>query len=450
MLVRSLLLFLFCLLLVSESKAKSWRGIIPLKSTRADVERLLGRPNAKYQRYQIENEEATVTFSKGECAEGWKVPRDTVLNMTITFKQRRTLSDLKVDLTKYERFTDPHVSHVYYSNREEGVMYEVFEGNSADTGAILDVYYQPTRKDERLLRCSRTRQSAVGFAASSADARGWHGIVPLHSTRADVERLLGPPTETIDTYSVTYRTPTENATIIYTAGLPCGIGAKYSQWKVPGDTVESIMITLIPPVPLSKLGIDESKYKKRSGGHLPQNIYYMNEQEGESIRVSRGEVQDIDYYGASSDDSLACAGLRRSRLDCEGLTPPHFDFYGVINPEIEKLRLDNFSITLLDEKDRTGYIIVYAGPRARAGEAKAHAERAKNYLVTVRHFPASRLKAIDGGYREEPQVDLYVVPKGICPPSPIPTVDPRDVKVISASKPRGRRRVALLCIREAR
>ena len=77
--------------------------------------------------------------------------------------------------------------------------------------------------------------------------------------------------------------------------------------------------------------------------------------------------------------------------------------------------------------------------RARVGEAKAHAERAKNYLVTVRHFPASRLIAIDGGYREEPEVDLYVVPKGVCPPSPTPTVDPRDVKIISALKSRHNR-----------
>ena len=78
------------LLQSTASYAKNWRGIVPLRSTRADVERLLGRPNAKYERYQIENEEATVTFSKGECAEGWKVPRDTVLSITIAFKQRRT------------------------------------------------------------------------------------------------------------------------------------------------------------------------------------------------------------------------------------------------------------------------------------------------------------------------------------------------------------------------
>jgi hypothetical protein len=275
------------------------------------------------------------------------------------------------------------------------------------------------------------------FTASSAHARGWRGIKPLYSTRADVERLLGPPTEETTKYTVFYRTSTETATIRYSTGLPCGIGEKYGQWKVPRNTVESIMVSLITPFSLSKLGIDESKYKKRSGGHRPQDIYYINDQEGESIRVFAGEVQEIDYYPSISDDSLACVSRRPTpESDCEGLTPPRFDFYGNIDPEIEKLRLDNFAITLMDEKDRTGYIIAYAGTRARAGEGKAHAERAKSYLVTVRHFPANRLKAIDGGHRDEPEVDLYVVPSRICPPIPTPTVDPRDVKIVEGRSSR--------------
>jgi hypothetical protein len=269
------------------------------------------------------------------------------------------------------------------------------------------------------------------IAVGSANGKGWRGIVPLHSTRADVERLLGPPTEETSKYSVFYRTPNETVTIRYAEGLPCGIGEKYSQWRVPRNTVEGILVTLMTPVSLSQLGIDESKYKKKSGGHRPQDIYYIGEQEGESIRVFAGEVQDIDYFPAASDDSLACPGLRPiSESGCEGLIPPRFKSYGPKQSEFEHSLLDNFVITLLDEKDRTGYIIAYAGKRARPGEAKAHAEQAKKYLVTIRSFPASRLKAINGGYREEPEVDLYVVPKGICPPSPTPTVDPRDVKIV--------------------
>lgn len=45
-----------------------------------------------------------------------------------------------------------------------------------------------------------------------ATAREWRGIVPLHSTRADVERLLGPPQP--GTVSG-YRTETERVSIMY-------------------------------------------------------------------------------------------------------------------------------------------------------------------------------------------------------------------------------------------
>ena len=46
-------------------------------------------------------------------------------------------------------------------------------------------------------------------AVGTANGKGWRGIIPLHSTRADVERLLGQPTEETSKYSVVYRTPTD-------------------------------------------------------------------------------------------------------------------------------------------------------------------------------------------------------------------------------------------------
>lgn len=86
----------------------------------------------------------------------------------------------------------------------------------------------------------------------------------------------------------------------------------------------------------------------------------------------------------------------------------------------------------MDEKGMQGYIVAYAGQIARAGEAKEQANRAKNYLVNVHRFPAGQLQAIDGGYREESTLELYVVPAGACPPITRPTVDPRDVQIINA------------------
>jgi len=276
-------------------------------------------------------------------------------------------------------------------------------------------------------------------AVSAVQARGWHAIVPLHSTRADVERLMGPPDEKISEYSVFYRTPKETVIVQYAQGLPCGIGQKYSQWRVPRNTVVSILVTPAQPVRLSDLGIDESKYEKRSGGHRSDDVYYINDQDGESLRVFLNEVRTMSYFPGAIDKDLKCpASAATSDVKCEGLTPPTFASYRRVSLEKENSLLDNFVIALRDEVNRKGYIIAYAGKEARVGEAKARAQRAKNYLVKVRDFPPDRLKAMDGGYREEPQLDLYIVPDGTCAPTPAPTVDPRDVKIMKGRefKPR--------------
>jgi hypothetical protein len=225
--------------------------------------------------------------------------------------------------------------------------------------------------------------------------------------------------------------------IQYAKGLPCGIGEKYSQWRVPRDTVESILVTPTQPLRLSDLGIDESKYDKRQGGHPGGDVYYINEQTGESLRVSMNEIRNMSYFPGMLEKDLRCPRLpTKPDINCEGLTPPRFDFYRDVAVEREKALLDNFSIALKDEANRTGYIIAYAGKRARVGEAKARAERAKNYLVKARSFNAERLRSIDGGYREQPEVELYVVPDGACPPTATPTLDPRDVRIVKTRRRR--------------
>lgn len=142
--------------LASPTMGGEWHKIVPLRSTRSDVLRLLGPPNSKYGRYLIDGEEATITYTDGTCLSGWNVPRDTVRLISVTFKQRLRLSDLKVNLDNYQRARDPFVTtHVYYINREEGIRYEVFEGRNEKI--VLQVYFEPTSKDEMLLRCEKKR-----------------------------------------------------------------------------------------------------------------------------------------------------------------------------------------------------------------------------------------------------------------------------------------------------
>ena len=277
---------------------------------------------------------------------------------------------------------------------------------------------------------------------TSAQPRGWRGIVPLHSTRSDVERVLGRPEQQTGGYSAFYRTPKETVLIQYAQGRPCGIGEKYSRWRVPKDTVTSVLVTPTQPVTLSELGIDENKYEKQQGGHRHEDLYYVNEQTGETVVVFLNEVRSLTYSPGASDMHLLCPEVPKPlTVNCKYPGSPRFKFYQNISLERENSVLDNFSIALKDEPNRTGYIIAYAGKRARVGEAKARAERAKSYLIKIRNFDPNRLKTIDGGHKNEAQVDLFVVPEGTCPPTASPTVDPRDVEIVKArrSKPHRRR-----------
>jgi hypothetical protein len=264
-----------------------------------------------------------------------------------------------------------------------------------------------------------------------AQERGWRGLVPLHSTKADVERILGQPNEMLSPYTAFYRTANETVIVDYATGFPCGIGEKYSQWRVSKDTLEGILVTPFKGFPVSQLISDENKFEKRSGGHRPEDIYYINDQDGESIRVFRGEVMDITFYPGRVDAGLSCSQLQRvSSKPCEGLTPPASYSYVEVMPERGKSHLDSFAIVLQRERSKIGYIIAYAGKRATVGEAKERAERAKNYLVKVRGLSSLQLKTIDGGYREAPTIELYAVETDGCTPIPNPTVDPRDIQII--------------------
>lgn len=279
----------------------------------------------------------------------------------------------------------------------------------------------------------RIKPKVIGFflillIATSADARGWRGIVPLHSTRSQVEELLGPPTEQNTPYSVVYKTPNETVLIYYAEGRPCGIGEKYSQWRVRRNTVIEISVSPRSGSPLSQFTIDESRYKKFIVGHLSETRY-VNAREGEALTVVGNEVISIDYFGAGGDSHLECPGLSKAdRTNCEYIPDP-FESLGDISFELEKFVLDNFFITLVDRK-AIAYLIAYGGKRARPDEARKRADRARQYLIRVRHFPDDHIKVIDGGYCEKRELVLYVVSEGMCPPTPFPTVDPRDVEII--------------------
>lgn len=145
---------------VSVSPAKEWRGIVPLKSTRADVEKLLGPPHDKYIfAYFLPEENIYFQYSQGTCKEGWNIPSDTVIHIVIAPNLKKPLADLNLDLTKYKKEPGDYdvADHFYYIDEEEGLAISV------RNGIVQKYILGPTAKDNSL-RCPKAESKYTGKA----------------------------------------------------------------------------------------------------------------------------------------------------------------------------------------------------------------------------------------------------------------------------------------------
>ncbi|MDQ3804375.1 MAG: hypothetical protein M3416_11155 [Acidobacteriota bacterium] len=130
--------------------AKQWRGVTPLRSTREDVERLLGRPlKPGSPLYETEKESVYIIYSIVPCEEGvegaWNVPPDTVIRIEVTPKKALHVRDLDLEESKYVKVEQPHVGGaITYVDEEQGVVIKTrYE-------EVLAVHYGPTAKDKHL------------------------------------------------------------------------------------------------------------------------------------------------------------------------------------------------------------------------------------------------------------------------------------------------------------
>lgn len=105
------------------------RGIVPLRSTREDVERLLGKP--QWSRgatfiFESECERVDVLYSKGECelsgVERWKVPKDVVVKLVVASRDILFVKQLNRELNRYSRQQESHPPNwVEYRSAEDGI-----------------------------------------------------------------------------------------------------------------------------------------------------------------------------------------------------------------------------------------------------------------------------------------------------------------------------------------
>lgn len=244
-------------------------------------------------------------------------------------------------------------------------------------------------------------------------AKEWRGIVPLHSTRADVERLLGAPAEPAKQHASFYDLENEVVTIIYAAGPPCGSGAP-SIWQVPRGTVVSVTVAPKKALRLSELRLDLSKYKRTGGGHVTGYDYYVDEDEGMKLEVSRGEVVNITYFPTAKDRHLRCPDNPQSQ--------PVLLSSGTLTVAGKEL-LDSLMRRLEQEPGVTGWIKIDLEGK-RAEEVERMTELICRYLKTT--YPATFQRVtITQNSRLGQEIELYLIRSG---EDPIPFPD-KDSKL---------------------
>jgi hypothetical protein len=289
--------------------AKPWRGIVPLISTRADVEKLLGKPN-DFGLYELNGEAASVIYSDGPCKGLYRplekvnckclVAKDTVISIFVEPRQYLKFTDLGIAEPKFTRTAIVSGPGMFsYSDLTEGIVYSVDETR----GEVIDMEFLPSFSDCRRLMATTT----------PVPRNSWRGLIPLHSDRRTVEQLLGKAGSSSGGVDV-HATETEEVTVRYSDGL---CGDSNVQWDVRPGTVLEVTVTPLFGFLLDSLDLDLSLFKRHRLGRLPEIpqppdlVNYVDSRHGVTIRtkqLSRNaeQVVSITYGPSAEDNKLRC------------------------------------------------------------------------------------------------------------------------------------------------
>ena len=152
----------FVVLAAISSHAKDWRGIVPLHSTRADVERILGaaetdRGSAIF--YTIDFNRVMIAFPEARCGQPgsqWNVASNIVTDIWVGGEPSHKMRFRDINVSSgFRAEKDPELGYIlYYINDVEGISYEVDNRYGTDTGGAVVVYtkYFPPAKENNM-RC---------------------------------------------------------------------------------------------------------------------------------------------------------------------------------------------------------------------------------------------------------------------------------------------------------
>lgn len=92
-------------------------------------------------------------------------------------------------------------------------------------------------------------------------------------------------------------------------------------WRVAKGTVTTIILSPQIPMTPAMFGIDLSKYKKQEDGEIVGIDHYTNEEEGVTVDMYAGVIQNLYLYPRKADEAMRCQPQGKTETKPEGGEP---------------------------------------------------------------------------------------------------------------------------------
>jgi hypothetical protein len=219
-------------------------------------------------------------------------------------------------------------------------------------------------------------------------------------------RPLPPPPKSPCPFPVNISAPKsvgEGEIITYTADVAYGgtKGLSY-HWTISPSSARIMSGAGSPTLTVDSTGLGSQRV-----------IATLSVDDGSSDAMCRQTAQAVSMVAAEEKKII----VAREFDECNNCT---FDD--------QKARLDNLAVELQNDQSTSGYIIAYGGRYRPIGPVDRLMTRARDYLIQQRGIDASRIVVVNGGFREDDSVEVWIVPSGAAPPRATPTVQAGDVK----------------------
>ena len=130
-----------------DNSIEKFQRIQPMISTKDDVRKLLGDGKIEDDStwYYFEDQTIEIVYSDGTCTENWLTKKDNVVEVSVSFIDRKDLGELKkkvrLDKLRSERSFDVD-GEMYYFDDTNGIRYDV----NTEHDEWLALTYYPTKE----------------------------------------------------------------------------------------------------------------------------------------------------------------------------------------------------------------------------------------------------------------------------------------------------------------